>query len=119
MKQLFNHFSMLVFAFVLAVSPIQSISASVAKCVTIDSGVHSHMMSADHAEKMGLADSAHAEDCCNQSECNMTHCAGSMATVITSYNINTISHLLSSVHKKPNTLSISFFPSSLYRPPKL
>ena len=118
MKFLSDNLLVLIFAFVLGLSPIQSISASASKCMAMDSSMHTQMMSADSAEKMGMTDSAATEDFCKSSGCDMTHCSN-ITAAINPDNFIHATYALNKVYQKPAVRLISFYPSSIYRPPKV
>ena len=119
MKLWSDNMLMLFLATVLSIAPMQSIAASVSKCMNMDSSMHVHMISVDSVKKMDMTNSGDTADCCNQNDCGTTHCTSVTAAVISSNNITNISYALFVAYKKPNKQLISFYPSSLYRPPKV
>jgi len=121
MKFLSDNLLMLVLAIVLGVSPLQSIAASVSNCMDSDKTMH-HQMNGSKmvmSSNMDMTQLDNQPDCCEQSSCNMSHCASTFAAVITSDSINDMTYTVSNIHLKPNVSLISFYPSSLYRPPKV
>lgn len=101
--------------------PVQVITASVSNCMDSNKAMHHQMngikmvMSSD----MDMTQSDSQSDCCEQTACDMTHCASSTAAAITSNTQNDMTYIVSNVYLKPAVSLIAFYPSSLYRPPKL
>ncbi|MCK4866217.1 MAG: hypothetical protein KAT06_12440 [Gammaproteobacteria bacterium] len=119
MKILSDNLLMLALAIVLAVSPLQNIAASVSKCVDMDQTMHHQMKEHENVMQHDMTQSEPQHDCCEQTACDMTHCATTVAAVITSDSLNKMTYTVSNVVLKPNVTLIQFYPSSLYRPPKV
>lgn len=119
MKFLSDNLLMLALAIVLAVSPLQNIAASASKCVDMDQTMHHQMNGSEKVMQSNMAQSETQHECCEQTACDMTHCASTIAVVIKSDTLNKMTYTLSNVVLKPNVSLIQFYPSSLYRPPKI
>lgn len=119
MKILSDNLLVLVLAIVLGLSPLQSIYASVSKCMNVNQSMHHQMMNSDKMMQHDMMQSEPLHDCCEQTACDMSHCASTVAAVITSDSLNEMTYTVSNVVLKPNDTLIQFFPSSLYRPPKI
>ncbi|MCW8899621.1 MAG: hypothetical protein OQK95_02975 [Gammaproteobacteria bacterium] len=84
------------------------------------SSMHHQMKSSDKVMQSDMAKSDSQHDCCNKNECSTTHCASSVMTaVMTSVTITDVTYTVSTLYSKPSLSLISFYPSSLYRPPKI
>jgi hypothetical protein len=133
MKFLSNHsffgYSLaLCLAIVLSISPIQNISASVSSCTEMaDSSHHNMNGSSDtgtthHTPVLNKADTNQANnslDCCSESECQTTHCAGTTAAVFISNTLSHHTYVDSNIYQMPDISVTHFYSSSLYRPPKV
>ncbi len=119
MKKLSDNLLTLILAFVLGLSPLQSITASVSKCMDMDKNMHAQMKSSDNTANTDMKHLGSTEDCCNKNECGTTHCASATVAAIVSNNFNDITYTSSSVYQKHNVTLISFYSSSLYRPPRI
>jgi len=121
MKFISDNLLILALAVVLGLSPLQTISASVYKCMNMKQSMHHQMkgskmvMSSD----MDMTKKSNQHKCCEQSSCDMTHCANTIAAVITSGFLNDMTYTISNIHLKPSIPLTHFYPSSLYRPPKV
>jgi len=127
MKFLSNNLMLLVLATVLAISPLKVIASSVSDCMDADKNMHYSMNKSpqNHSTKASNKSSHHQEvksgtqqDCCETTACDMTHCASFVAIAVTADTQSGIIYTLSEVSAKPSESLISFYPSSLYRPPK-
>ena len=121
MKFLSDNLLVIALAIVLGVSPLQSIAASVSNCMDSNKAMH-HQMNGSKmvmSSNMDMTQSNNQPDCCETSACDMSHCASTFAAVIASSSLNDIAYTMSNIHLKPNVSLISFYPSSLYRPPKV
>lgn len=105
-------------AVVLGLSPIQSITASVSKCINMDQSMQHHMNVASTAMQNDMAQSGD-KDCCEQTTCDMSHCASGMAVVTVLDIQDDVTYIVSNIDLKPSVSLIQFYPSSLYRPPKV
>lgn len=121
MKYISDNLLIIALAVVLGFSPLQTITASVSNCMDSNKAMHHQMngtkmvMSSD----MDMTQSDSQRDCCEQTACDMTHCASSTAAVTTSNTQNDMTYTVSNVYLKPAVSLIAFYPSSLYRPPKV
>ena len=115
-KYLSDNLMMFALAIVLAVSPLQNLVASVSKCVDMNQTMHHQMNGSEDSMQSNMAQPETQHDCCEQTECDMTHCASAAAIVITSDSLNEMTYTISNVVLKPIESLISFYPSSLYRP---
>lgn len=121
MKYLSDKLLMIALAIVLGVSPLQTIAASVSKCMSGSESMHHQMNVSNNTmqHNMGMIQSENQHECCQQNTCDMSHCASTIAAVLTSDNLNDMAYTISNVHLKPTVSLISFYSSSLYRPPKV
>ena len=122
MKFISDNLLMLALALVLGFSPLQIITASVSKCMNMDQSMHHQMNVADKTmqnEHSDMTQSDNSRDCCEQTACDMSHCASSTAAAATSNTQNDMAYTVSNVYLKPTVLLMPFYPSSLYRPPKV
>jgi len=119
MKFLSDNVMVLMLTLVMGLSPLQSITASVSKCMDMDKNMHHQMNVSEQVAQSKMNQSDMKHDCCNQNECGTTHCASATVAAITSNNINDIIYTFSTVYQKPNVRLIPFYTSSLYRPPKI
>ena len=124
MKCLSDNLLMLALALVLGISPLQTITASVSKCADMNStnmnqGMHHQMKASDKATHHDMSQSDTQNNCCEQNACDMSHCAGTIAAVVSFDTQNDMIYIVSNVHLKPSTSLIQFYPSSLYRPPRV
>lgn len=117
-----TYFWTLSLAIILGISPIQNIAASVASSyMKMGSGMMHHKMNhssnkTTSLEKNLTTDSQ--EDCCHTSQCDLTHCSGSISAVINSNLITGYLYNLSSTFQFSHLSLTHHFTSSLYRPPK-
>ena len=119
MKYLSDNLLTLVLTLVLGISPLQNISASVSKCMTMNKSTHMQMKMLDKSTQTEINKSETKHDCCSDNACGTTHCASSIVAAIPSSNINDITYNLSNTYQKLNDSLIPFYPSSLYRPPRV
>ena len=124
MKCLSDNLLMLALALVLGISPLQTITASVSKCADMNStnmnqGMHHQMKASDKATHHDMSQSDTQNNCCEQNACDMSHCAGTIAAVVSFDTQNDMTYIVSNVHLKPSISLIQFYPSSLYRPPRV
>ena len=119
MKYLSDNFLTLILAFVLGISPIQSISASASKCMNMNTNMHAQMKMTGNDSKQVMDHSENKQSCCDKNECGTTHCVSTTIVAITSNIINNITYTSNYTYQKTNLLLIAFYPSSLYRPPKI
>lgn len=119
MKFISDNLLMLALAVVLGLSPLQTITASVSKCMNMDQSMHHQMNVADKAMQSDMTQSDSQHGCCEQTACDMSHCASSTAAAATSNAQNDMNYTVSNVYLKPSVSLIPFYPSSLYRPPKI
>ena len=117
MKKLSDNLLTLILAFVLGLSPLQSITASVSKCMNMSS-MHHQMKSSEKTTQMDMKNPGSKSDCCNQNECGTTHCASATVAAITSNNTSDITYSINRTYQNPTASLTSFYPSSLYRPPR-
>ena len=122
MKFISDNLMIPMLAIVLVLSPLQSIAASVSNCMSMNNTMH-HQMNMSGGETQhdmaGMTKSNTEDDCCNQNACDMTHCASASSAALISTNTNDVKYIVSNLYLKPNSLLIEFYPSSLYRPPKV
>ena len=119
MKYLSDNLMMLALAIVMGLSPLQTIAASVSKCMNMSHSMHQQMKVSDSATHADMKQSGNKSDCCNQNECGTTHCASVAVAAITSNNISDVAYTVSETYQKPNVSLLPFYASSLYRPPKI
>ena len=119
MKYLSDNFLTLILVFVLGISPIQSISASASKCMNMNTNMHAQMKMAGNDSKQVMDHSENKQSCCDKGDCGTTHCVSTTIVAITSNIINNITSISNETYQKANSLLIAFYPSSLYRPPKI
>lgn len=119
MKFISDNLLILALAVVLGLSPLQTITASVSKCMNMDQSMHHQMNVADKAMHSDMAQSDTQQDCCEQTACDMSHCASTTAAATTSNSLNDMTHTVGNVSLKPDVSLLQFYPSSLYRPPKV
>lgn len=124
MKFLSDNLLVLALAFVLGISPLQSISASVSKCMNMDQSMHHQMRGSEKVAQHDMSHSdisnqANQDDCCKQNTCDMSHCAGTVAAVMISDTQNNMTYTVSNVYTKPIISLFQHYPSSLYRPPRV
>lgn len=117
MKSLSDNLMTFVLALVLGLSPLQTITASVSKCMNMSS-MHHQMTVSDSATQTDMKKSGTKPDCCNINECGTTHCASASVMAITSNNFREITYSSENTYLKSSISLTSFYPSSLYRPPK-
>lgn len=118
MKFVSDYLLMFTLAIVLGLSPVQDIVASTSKCMNMSQNMHHQMHVAHSAEKMAQNDVSQ-NDCCEQSTCDMSHCASFTAASTTSNTQNDMTYIVSNVYLRPSVSLIQFYPTSLYRPPKV
>ena len=109
-------------AIVLGLSPLQSIAASVSNCMNMGDTMSHQLKMSDKSvlSDMDMAQNDVKDDCCNQHSCNMSYCAsGAISAMISSHGLNDITYTISSIYPNPIVSLITFYPSSLYRPPKV
>jgi len=106
----------LVLTLVLGLSPVQNIAASASECMDMNSRIHHQMKSSDSMTHINMtqADS----DCCKDNTCGSTHCINATVAAITSNNISDVNYIVKNISQSTNVSLTSFYPSSLYRPPK-
>jgi hypothetical protein len=120
MKSLSDNFLTLVLIFALGLSPLQSVFASVINCMNMSSNMHQQMKSSDKAMSDEMIKSTSKRDCCNKNECGTTHCVSSaMTAVMPSVTSSDITYTTSTLYIKSSVALVQFYPSSLYRPPKI
>ena len=119
MKHISDNLLTIILAFVLGLSPIQSASASVSKCMNMSTNMHKQMSITDNGSNMSMKISSNQSDCCGEHECASAHCASVSAVTIISKNFNDVTYSLSNVYQKYNLVLISSPPTSLFRPPKV
>lgn len=81
--------------------------------------MHQHMNVSDKVAKSDMKQTDMEHDYCNQNSCDMSHCASAFTAVMTSNNLNDVTYTAASIQLKSNISLIQFYPSSLYRPPKI
>ena len=117
MKFLSDNLLTLILAFVLALSPIQGISASVSKCM--NNNMHVQMMEHNNEVTMvAMTGSGDTADSCIQSDCTTTHCASVSFVAVASANFSDVTYSRSRTYITLKLILTSFYSSSLYRPPK-
>ena len=119
MKFLSDNLLTFALAILLGLSPLQSISASVSKCMNMSKSMHQQMKKSDTSIKAEMSKSDNKHDSCNGKVCGSTHCASSSVAAITSSNDIDVSYNESNFYPKANVLLIPYYPSSLYRPPRV
>lgn len=129
MRTLFNNFLTLLLAFVLGFSPIQSIAASVSSCMSMDSAVisgnsmsssmHLQMKGSDKSSQHVMSQTNQQHDCCDQNECQMSHCISAFTAIMPSFSVKDVSYTATDIGLIPSASTLQFYPSSLYRPPKV
>lgn len=109
-------------AIVLVLSPVQTIAASVSNCMSVDNTMHHQMNMSASEIQHDMADMTKSnveDDCCTQNTCDMSYCASATTAALISTNVNDMTYIVSNIFLKPNTSLVEFYPSSLYRPPKI
>lgn len=122
MRTLFNNFLTLLLAFVLGFSPIQSIAASVSSCMDSTnsrSSMHLQMKGSDKSSQHVMGQTNQQHDCCDQNECQMSHCISVFTAIMPSFSVKDLSYTATDISLIPSASTIQFYPSSLYRPPKV
>lgn len=124
MRLLFNHsiFSNLQtigLVFVLSISPIQSISASTSNCMDMENSMHHEMNITSQNNHHNMHTIDNSDDCCNKNKCESSHCISTTTAFISSNSTFYITTTDSSIYQIPDISLTHFYPSSLYRPPKL
>ena len=118
MKLLSDNLMTLILTVVLGLSPLQTITASVSKCMNMSS-MHHQMNVSDNVTQTDMNKSDTKPDCCNKNECGTTHCASATIVAIASNNFSEMTYLGANIYPKANFSLTSFYSSSLYRPPKI
>lgn len=119
MKNLSDILMMLALAIVLGVAPLQDISASVSECMNDSQTMYQQVNASDKVSHENMNHPDLQNDCCQESSCEVSHCATTTAATITSDTMNEMVYTVSNIVLKPNVSLIQFYPSSLYRPPKI
>ena len=119
MKYLSDNLLAIALAIVMGISPLQTITASVTNCMDLNKTMHNQMNSSKMIMSSNMSKTHNQHDCCDKNSCDMTHCANTIAAVVTSVSLNEMTYKISDVHLKPSIALISFYPTSLYRPPKV
>jgi len=119
MKFLSDNFMVLFLAFVIGVSPLQTVAASASKCMDMNKNMHAQVNRSDSAANTEMKHSGSTEDCCNKNECGTTHCASATIAAIIFNNTSDVTYTLGSVYQNPNVILLPIYSSSLYRPPKV
>lgn len=129
MRTLSNNFLTLFLVFLLGVSPIQSIAASVSACMSMGSAIissssmssmHQKMKASDKNSQHDMSQTNQQHDCCDQNACQMSHCVSSAFTAIMPFfGVKDVTYSVTDAVLIPSVSSIQFYPSSLYRPPKV
>ena len=119
MNILSDNLLVLALAMVLGLSPLQSISASVCKCMSSSDSTHHQMDMSNKSMHAGMMHSDNQNDCCEENACEISHCASSVTATIISDTVNEMTYTVSNVVLSPTLSLIQFYPSSLYRPPRI
>jgi len=119
MKFLSDNFMVLFLAFVIGVSPLQTVAASASKCVDMNKNMHAQVNLSGSTADAEMKHLASTEDCCNKNECGTTHCASTTIVAIISNNTSDVTYTPGSVYQNPNVILLPVYSSSLYRPPKI
>lgn len=119
MKSLSDKLMILMLAAVLGLSPLQNIAASVSNCMGMGNTMSHQMNMSDKSALSDMKQSDSKHDCCKQNGCGTLHCSGGISAVLASNYINDMTYTVSSIYSNPVVSLISFYPSSLYRPPKI
>lgn len=123
-----NNLSMLILAFLLGFTPIQSIAASVSACMSMNhamskmnrmSHMYQQMKVSEKNSQHDMTQANQQHDCCDQNACQMSHCASVYTAIIPSFEVNGVKYSVTDIRLKPVTSTIQFYPTSLYRPPKV
>lgn len=117
MKYLSDNLLTFVLTLVLGLSPLQNVSASESKCMTMNKSMQMEMSDKSTQTEINKSDNKH--DCCKDSACGTTHCASSVIAAVTSTNVIGITYNISNTYQNLNDSLITFYPSSLYRPPRV
>jgi len=125
MKTLPNNFLTLILAFLLGLSPIQSIAASVSSCLSMEgvvsssmSSMHQQMKADDKNAQHDMGQTNNQHDCCDQNTCQMSHCASVYTAIMPTFTVKDVAYNATDISLIPSASSIQFYPSSLFRPPK-
>ena len=120
MEFMSNKLLTFVLVVVLGISPLQTISASMTKCMDMNkSMMHQQMNKSADTTQKEMAQSDEKSDCCKNNACMSSQCATSL-TAITDENTDTsINYKVSTNFQKPDFSLTPYFPSSLYRPPRV
>lgn len=128
MRTLSNNFLTLILAFLLGFSPIQSISASVADCMSMGSvmssspsmsSMHQQMKTSGKNVQHDMSETNQQHDCCNQDACQMSHCISAFTAIMPTFGVKDVTYRVTNTVLIPGASTIQFYPSSLYRPPKV
>lgn len=122
MKFLSDNVLVLMLTLVMGLSPLQNIVASVSNCMSMGDAMPHQMNVSGQVAPSDMNQSDMKHDCCSQNECGTTHCASATVAAIaskTSNNNSGIIYLFNSAYQKSVVSLTSFYPSSLYRPPKI
>ena len=119
MKYLPDNLMMLMLAVVLGISPIQNIAASVSDCVSKADSMHHQMTMSGNIMQHDVSKANSEDDCCHQNTCDMSDCVNTFTAVVSSNKLNDMGYTVSNIQLKPGLSLIQFYPSSLYRPPKI
>ena len=106
-------------AIVLGISPLQTISASMSECMDMNKSMHQQMnKSADSIQKE-MTQSDEKPDCCKNNTCMSSQCATSLPAITDKSTDTSINYKVSTNFQKPDFSLTPYFPSSLYRPPRV
>ena len=124
MKFLSDNILSLALALVMGISPMHNISASVSKCMDanltkMNQSMHHQMNASDNVTHGDMSQSNSKHGCCEKNACDMSHCANTIAAIINFDTQKSVTYTVSNVYLKPTVSLIPFYPSSLYRPPRV
>jgi len=114
MKMLSGKINLLFLIVVLSISPIQASYTAVTGCSEMMSEMVHEIQSFD--ENHSATESK--QDCCNQNNCSSVQCTVSVIATLSSTNTTQVEYIAGNVLQIHKQLINSYFPSSIYRPPK-
>ncbi|MDH5599940.1 MAG: hypothetical protein OEY78_01425 [Gammaproteobacteria bacterium] len=120
MKSISDNLLILALALVLGISPFQTISASISGCLDMEQNMSTHHQEASvNMSHGGMSHQGNQHDCCEQNTCDMSGCAASVAVMVEAVSQNDMTCIVSNIYLQPNTTLLQYYPSSLYRPPRV
>jgi hypothetical protein len=132
MKKLSYNLMLLVLATVFTLAPIQNVIASVSSCMNTNTdmqinntmknhaAMHQQMSMPDSSTQQKMQNSESKHDCCDESKsCHTIHCASVTAVMFNSSPVVDVIYSVNRIVATPKISLVSFYSSSLFRPPKI